>query len=43
MEDETRVRVVRVLIEVVDAGGVEERGAALNSVNYVAFGKEQLC
>ena len=43
MEDEARVRVVRVLIEVVYARGVEERGAALNSVNYVAFGEEQLC
>ena len=28
-------------IDVVDAGGVEERGAALDAVDLVAFGEEE--
>ncbi len=32
---------VRVLVEVVDAVGVERRGAALDAVHFVAFGQQE--
>ncbi len=42
VEDELGIGVVRVLVDVVDAGSVEERGAALDAVDLVAFCKEEL-
>ena len=41
VEDEFGVRVVRVFVEMVDAGGVEEGGAALDAVDFVAFAEEE--
>src|SRR6266508_525135 len=37
MQEKTPVRFVRVLIQMVDPGGVEKRGAPLDAVNYVPF------
>src|ERR1700722_17554261 len=34
--------VVRILVDVGDGGGVEERGAALDAMHLIAFGEEQL-
>jgi hypothetical protein len=42
MQEETPVRDVRVLIQVVDPLGVEERGAPLDAVNGVPFVQEKL-
>ena len=42
MQDEATALLVRVLVEVVDAVGVEERRAPLDAVNLVAFGEEEL-
>ena len=33
--------IVRILVDVVDAGGVEERGAALDAVHLVALGEQE--
>ena len=42
MEDEFGAWVMGIFVEVVDAGGVEERGAALDAVDFVAFAEEEL-
>jgi len=42
VQDELRVGVVGVLVDVVDACGVEEGGASLDAVDFVAFGEEEL-
>ena len=42
VQDEAAVRLVRVLVEVVDALGVEGRGAALDAVDLVALGEQEL-
>jgi hypothetical protein len=41
MEDEVAVLHVGVLVQMVDAVGVEERGAALDAVDDVALFKEK--
>ena len=41
VEDEAAVGVVRVLVEVVDAVGVEQRGAAFDAVDGVAFVQQE--
>ena len=41
MQDETRMRDLRILIEVIDAGGIEGRRPALDAMDVVAFGKQQ--
>ncbi len=35
------MRIVRVFVDVVDAGGIEERAAPLDAVNLIAFGEEK--
>ncbi len=42
VQDEPAVALVRVLVEVVDALGVERRGAALDAVHRVTLGQQQL-
>ena len=42
VEDEVRVGLVRVLVEVVDAGGIEERRTAFDAMDFVALGEEEL-
>ncbi len=42
VEDELWMGIVRILVDVVDAIGIEERGAALDAVDLVAFGEEKL-
>ena len=42
MQDEAAVRFVRVLVQVVDAVGVEQRRAALDAVDLVAFAEQKL-
>jgi hypothetical protein len=42
VEVEAGVGLVRVLVEMVDPGGVEGRGAALDAVHGVALGQQQL-
>ena len=42
VEDEVAMRDVRVLVDVVDAGGVEERGAPLDAVDLVALAEQEL-
>ena len=42
MQDELAVGLVRILIEVIDAVGVEERRAALDAVDLVAFVEQEL-
>ena len=37
MQDQAPVRLVRILVQVVDAIGVEQRRAALDAVHLVAF------
>ena len=34
--------IVRVLVEVIDPGGVEKRGSTLNAVDLIAFGKAEI-
>ena len=41
VKDELRVGIVGVLVDVVDTSGIEERGAALDAVDLVAFGEEE--
>ena len=41
MQDEARIGLVRVLIEMLDAAGVERRRAALDAVDHVALGQQQ--
>jgi len=41
VELEARVRDMRILVDVIDALGVEERGAALDAVDFVAFFEEE--
>ena len=41
VEDEAAVRLVRVLVEMVDAVGVEQRTAALDAVDDVALGQQE--
>jgi hypothetical protein len=42
MENKLWVRRVGVFVDVIDAAGVEERGATLDTVDFVAFGEEKL-
>ena len=42
MQDEPALGHVRVLVEMVDARGVEERRAALQTVHHVALPEQQL-
>ena len=42
VQDEAPVRDVRVLVQVVDAVGVEKRSAALDAVDFVALGEQEL-
>ena len=42
MQDEAPVALVRILVEVVDAVGVEQRGAALDAVDLVALLEQEL-
>ena len=42
VQDEVRRRIVRVFVDVVDARGVEQRGAPLDAVHFVAFGQQKL-
>jgi hypothetical protein len=42
VQDELAVRLVRILVEMVDAVGVEERGAALDAVHLVALVEQEL-
>jgi len=41
VENQIAMRDVRILVEVVDAIGIEQRGAALDAVNDVAFFKQK--
>ncbi len=41
VQKEAQIRVMRVLIEMIDAVGVDERGAALHAVNDIAFLDQQ--
>ncbi len=41
VQDEAAAGLVRVLVEVVDAVGVEERGAALDAVDFVALAQQE--
>ena len=42
VQDEVRIGVVRVFVDVVDARGVEQRGAALDAVHLIPFGQQKL-
>ena len=42
VEEEARLRLVRIAVEVVDPRGVERAGAADEAVDLVALGKQQL-
>ncbi len=42
VEDEVGVGIVGVFVDVVDAGGVEERAAALDAVDLVSLGEQEL-
>src|SRR5262249_50715971 len=42
VQDEVARLVVRILVEVVDAIGIEERAAPLDAVHHVALGEQQL-
>jgi hypothetical protein len=42
VQDEVRRRVVGILVDVVNARGVEEGGATFDAVDFVAFGEEEL-
>jgi len=41
MQDEFAVGLMRVLVEMIDAIGVEQRGAALDAVDFVAFAQQE--
>jgi len=41
VQEQVALGLVRVLVEVVDALGVERRGAALQAVDFVTFGKQE--
>ncbi len=41
VENEAAVRFVRILVQVVDAVGIEERGAALDAVDDVALAEQE--
>ncbi len=43
MQDEVLVLNVRVLVQVVDAVGIEERGSALDAVYPILFTRQKLC
>ena len=42
VEDEAAIRLMRVLVEMVDAVGVEQRGASLDAVDLIALAEEEL-
>jgi hypothetical protein len=42
VQNETLILLVRVLVEVIDAVCIEERGAALDAVHLIALGEQQL-
>ena len=42
VEEEAASLVVRVLVEMIDAIGVEQGAAALDAVDFIAFGEQQL-
>ena len=42
VQDEARGLLVRILVQVIDAVGVEERGAALDAVHLVALVEQEL-
>ena len=42
VQDEAAIGLVRILVEVVDPVGVEQRGAALDAVHLVAFAEQEL-
>ena len=41
VQEETRVVLVRIDVEVIDAAGVERRGAPLDAVHHVALGEQE--
>ena len=43
MQKEIAMIYVRVLVKVIDALGIKRRTASLNTMDYVAFLKQQLC
>jgi hypothetical protein len=42
MQDQAPVRVLRSLVQVIDPRSIEERRAALDAVDFVALGEQQL-
>ena len=42
MQNEAPVRDVRILVEMINAVGVQQRGAALNAMHFIAFAKQEL-
>jgi len=42
VQDEATPFFVRILIEMIDAVGVEQRGAALDAVDFVALAQQEL-
>src|SRR5205814_8884950 len=42
VQDQAAVLVVRVLVQVIDALGVDERGAPLDAMHHVALGEQEL-
>ena len=42
VQEEPRALLVRVLVEMIDALGVERRGAALDAVDHIALGQQEL-
>ena len=41
IHEETHIRLMRVLIEMIDAVGIDERGAALDAVNDIALAEQE--
>ena len=41
MQDQSRIRLVRILVEMVDTVRVEQRRPALDAVNFITLVKEQ--